>query len=252
MKVAGKVAVVTGAASGLGLATAQSLAAGGAQVALLDRDAAAATTAATEIGTAASGHGLDVTDAEAVAATIAAIESRWGAPHILVNAAGIAPGQKITDGTTPGSLEHFRQVVEVNLIGLYDVTRHCVTLMAQNPVEDGERGVVVNVSSGAAWQGQRGQAAYAASKAGVLGLTLPVARDVARFGVRVVAIAPGLFDTAMAQGLSDDLRRSLEATVLNPSRMGRPEEFAMLVQQIVQNPYLNATTLSLDGGVRMQ
>lgn len=251
MRIDGKVAVVTGAASGLGLATARSLVGAGARVALLDADADAVESAAADLGVAASGHGLDVTDPEAVATCVKLVESQWGAPSILVNAAGIAPGQKITNGKEPGSLDHFRRVVEVNLIGLYDVTRHCVTLMAQNPPEDGERGVVVNVSSGAAWQGQRGQAAYSASKAGVLGLTLPVARDLAPLGVRVVAVAPGLFDTGMVHGMTDELRQGLEAMVLNPSRMGRPDEFAMLVRQIVENPYLNATTLSLDGGVRM-
>lgn len=251
MHIEGRVALVTGAASGLGLASGEMLLEAGARVALLDRDVDAVSAAAQQWGSAAMACGVDVTDEQGVSGAFCSVVERWGAPSIVVNAAGVASAQRITDGRSAGSLDHFRQVVAVNLIGLYDVMRHCATLMAHNSPDEGERGVIVNVSSGAAWQGQKGQAAYAASKAGVLGLTLPVARDLADLGIRVVAVAPGLFDTAIAQGLPEAVRGSLEAMVLNPSRMGRPAEFAMLVRQIVENPYLNATTLSLDGGVRM-
>lgn len=251
MRVEGKIGVVTGAASGLGLAASERLLRAGARIALFDRDAEAVAAVADRWGAAALPCVVDVADTDSVHDAITTVRQQWGEIAILVNAAGLASAEKITDGTKAGSLEDFRRVVEVNLIGLYDVMRLCATSMTANEPEAGERGVIVNVSSGAAWQGQKGQSAYSASKAGVLGLTLPAARDLATFGVRVVAVAPGLFDTAMVSGMPHAVREKLGSMVLNPSRMGRPEEFAMLVEQIVENPYLNATTLNLDGGVRM-
>jgi NAD(P)-dependent dehydrogenase (short-subunit alcohol dehydrogenase family) len=205
---------------------------------------------ATQLGGALAAA-VDVADPASVEQAIGAVMARFGRIDVCVNAAGVATPGVITNGTAALALNEFRRVIEVNLIGLFDVMRHCVTAMAANEPIEGERGVVINVSSGAWNQGQRGQAAYAASKAGVVGLTLPAARDLARFGVRVVAVAPGLFETSMAAGLSEKVRTGLEQMILHPKRLGHPEEFAALVQHIVENPYFNATVISLDAGVRM-
>lgn len=251
MKLSGRVAVVTGAGSGLGRAAVERLAALGAQVALLDLDGSRLDGVAAAIGGGAIAVPADISDPVATAAAICTVIDAFGRIDICVNAAGIATPGVTTNGASPLPLETFRKVIEVNLIGLFDVMRHCATAMTRNDLVDGERGVIVNVSSGAWNQGQRGQAAYAASKAGVVGLTLPAARDLARFGIRVVAVAPGLFETAMASGLSEKVRSALEQTILHPKRLGQPEEFAALVQHIVENQYVNATTISLDAGVRM-
>lgn len=251
MQLSGRTVVITGAGSGLGRATAVRMAAQGARVALLDMDGAGLDALAKELGDAALAVPVDIVDPDATERAIRAVLEKFGRIDVCVNAAGIATPGVTTNGSTPLPLQDFRRVIEVNLIGLFDVMRHCATAMAANEPVEGERGVIVNVSSGAWNQGQRGQAAYAASKAGVVGLTLPVARDLARFGVRVVAVAPGLFETAMASGLSETVRAGLEQMILHPKRLGQPEEFAAMVQHIVENPYLNATTISLDAGVRM-
>lgn len=251
MKLSGHVAVITGAGSGLGRATAVRLAGEGSRVALLDLDPGRLEALATDLGDTAVAVPVDIADPEATERAIRTVLERFGRIDVCVNAAGIATPGVITNGTAPLPLENFRRVIEVNLIGLFDVMRHCVTAMTANAPVDGERGVVINVASGAWDQGQRGQAAYAASKAGVVGLTLPAARDLARFGVRVVAVAPGLFETSMASGLSEKVRAGLEQMILHPKRLGQPEEFAALVQHIVENPYFNATTINLDAGVRM-
>lgn len=252
MRIDGRTAVVTGAASGLGLATAESLIEAGACVGLIDHDEALLEAACERLGERAAALCADLAVEDDVQRAVAAVTERFDGPHILVNAAGVAPARRIVDRNGPMSLDEFRRVIDVNLVGTFDVMRWCAAAMVGNdPDDEGERGVVVNVSSGAAWQGQKGQAAYAASKAGVLGMTLPVARDLAGHGIRVLAVAPGLFDTAMASGLPEPVRESLEALALQPSRLGRPEEFAMLVRHIVENPYLNATTLSIDAGIRM-
>jgi 3-hydroxyacyl-CoA dehydrogenase/3-hydroxy-2-methylbutyryl-CoA dehydrogenase len=251
VELTGRTVVVTGAGSGLGRATAIRMAEEGARIALLDTDRQRLDRLAAEVGDNCLGVPVDVGDPEATAAAIGATLDAFGRIDVCVNAAGVATPGVITDGTEPLPLEQFRRVIEVNLIGVFDVMRHCVTAMACNEPVGGERGVVVNVSSGAWDQGQRGQAAYSASKAGVVGLTLPVARDLARHGVRVVAIAPGLFDTSMTSGLSDKVRAGLERMILHPQRLGRPEEFAALVQHVIENPYFNATTVHLDAGVRM-
>lgn len=247
----GRTAVITGAASGLGRATAELLAKHGASVALFDADAGGVEEVAGSLGTAALPVRVDVTDPEAIERGVGRTLEAFDAIHVCVNAAGVVTPGIITDGRTPLPLERFRRVIDINLVGLFDVMRHCVTAMCANDPVDGERGVVVNVSSGAADQGQRGQAAYAASKAAIIGMTLPTARDLAPYGVRVVSIAPGLFDTAMVGGLPLPLREDLAQRVLHPKRLGDPTEFAVLVRHIVENPYLNATTVNLDAGIRM-
>ena len=244
--------VVTGGASGLGRATVRAAVAGGARVAILDRNGAAAKAVADEVAGSALAVEVDVADPESVAAAMAAVDEAFGSVHVCVNAAGVPTGGKVVAEGKALPLEQFRSVIEVNLIGLFDVMRHCAERMVANePDAAGERGVIVNVSSGAAWQGQRGQAAYAASKAAVIGLTLPAARDLAEVGIRVVAIAPGLFETGMVGGVPEKLKDRLVGMILNPKRMGDPAEFAALVRHIVENPYLNATTISIDAGARM-
>ena len=254
MKIEGKVAVVTGAASGLGLASACALAEAGAHVVAIDLDEGRMgrlreSIAPDRLLTQAA----SVADESSVAAAIAAGVERFGSIHIVVNCAGVADAAKTVSKGVPFPLATWDKVIAVNLTGTFNVIRLAAARMVDNtPGEDGERGVIVNTSSGAAWQGQIGQAAYSASKAGVMGLTLPVARDLAPYGIRVVSIAPGLFDTAMVAGMPENVSRSIiDRMVLFPSRMGRADEFAALVRTIVENAYFNATTISLDAGARM-
>jgi NAD(P)-dependent dehydrogenase (short-subunit alcohol dehydrogenase family) len=252
VQISGSNAVVTGGGSGLGAATARRLAACGASVAVLDRDGVAAERVAATVPGRMFAVQVDVADESSVAAAFETITSRFGAVGILVSAAGVATAGKVVSGGKALPLETFRSVIDVNLVGLFDVLRRTAELMvAATPAGGGERGVIVNVSSGAAFQGQKGQAAYAASKAAVIGLMLPVARDLARHGVRVVSIAPGLFETGMSAGFTPELVAQLQAQILYPKRLGNSEEFADLVTHVVENRYLNATTLSIDAGVRM-
>lgn len=252
MQITGTIALVTGAASGLGAATARDLARAGARVALLDRDGDAARRAATGI----DGLGLtaDVTDATAIEAALDRACDHFGAvPRIVVNCAGIGTAGRILPRDGQLGLEAFARTIDVNLMGTYRVMAICARAMAQaDPLDaDGARGVIVNTAS-VAWQdGQVGQAAYAASKGGIASLTLPAARELARFGIRVMTIAPGLFETAMSAGLTPQMRRDLEQGIPFPPRMGRPEEYAMLVRQIVENPALNGEIIRLDGAVRL-
>jgi 3-hydroxyacyl-CoA dehydrogenase/3-hydroxy-2-methylbutyryl-CoA dehydrogenase len=247
-----RVAVVTGAGSGMGRATANDFAHRNARVAVLDLDATSADATAARIGDRAIGVTVDIADPNAVEHAFSLIDDAFGRVDVLVNAAGNpAPGKIISRGTAL-PLERFANVINVNLIGTFDVMRHAALRMSSNePDDEGERGVIINVASGAAWQGQSGQAAYAASKAGIIGMTLPVARDLAPFGIRVVDVAPGLFDTKMLAGLPDAAREGLTSMLLNPKRLGRPEEIADLMGHIVSNRYLNATTISIDAGSRM-
>ena len=245
-------ALVTGGASGLGFAAARALAASGGRVALLDLNAEAGAAAVAELGSAASFHRVDVTSESAVDASVAEAASRMGGLDVAVNCAGIGTPRRMLgkDGPMPG--DFFRKVVEINLVGTLLVTKAAAAAMQKNgPNADGERGVVVMTASVAAFDGQIGQVAYAASKSGIVGMTLPMARELASSGIRVVTIAPGIFLTPMLAGLPAEAQESLGKQVPFPSRLGRPEEYAKLVQQIVENPMLNGETIRLDGAIRM-
>ena len=247
-----QIAIVTGAGSGLGEAAARRLAAQGARVAVLDRSLEAAQAVAGDIGGLALG--ADVTDQAAVEAAFAEIQAQWGAaPRIALNCAGVGTAGRILPRDGDLNIEAFERTVRINLIGTYIVMAHAARGMAaQSPLDaDGARGVIINTASIAYQDGQIGQAAYAASKGGVAAMTLPAARELARSGIRVMTIAPGLFETAMAAGLTPEFRVSLEASLPFPSRMGVPDEFAMLVQQIVENPILNGEVIRIDSAVRM-
>lgn len=254
---ASTVAIVTGGASGLGAATARSLAAAGAKVAVLDLNAEAGERIAREIGGVFAR--CDVTDEASVDEAIATARQAHGPERVLVNCAGVATGKRIfrvdreTGERTAHDTASFARTVEINLIGTFRMTaKSAVSMAGLDPVgADGERGVIVCTASVAAEDGQVGQAAYAASKAGVQGMTLPVARDLAQSGIRVVTILPGLFETPMFDGLPDEARQSLAATVPFPSRLGHPEEYAALVQQICENPMLNGVSIRLDGAIRL-
>jgi NAD(P)-dependent dehydrogenase (short-subunit alcohol dehydrogenase family) len=243
-------ALVTGGGSGLGAATARRLAAGGAKVAVLDVDVARAEAVAAEIGGLAVG--CDVADAAAAEAAIAAAGARHGPARILVNCAGIGPAKRIVgrDGAMP--LDDFERVVRVNLVGTFNMLRLAAAAMTPlAPLDDGERGIAVLTASIAAFEGQIGQAAYSASKGGVVGLTLPAARELAHFGVRVMAIAPGLFRTPLLESLPDAVQTGLGQTIPFPRRLGEPAEFAELVVACVTNRALNGEVIRLDGALRM-
>lgn len=243
-------ALVTGGGSGLGAATARQLAAAGAQVAILDIDRAAAEQVAGEIG--ALPVTCDVTSADSAEAAVAAARDAHGPARVLVTCAGIAPPGKIVDRDGPMDLDAFAKVVQVNLIGTFNLLRLAAAEMQTlSSLDDGERGVIVCTASIAAMEGQVGQSAYAASKAGVTGLTLPAARELARHGIRVVSIAPGLFATPMLLGLPQEVQDRLSGQIPFPSRLGQPAEFARLVLHICDNTMLNGETIRLDGALRM-
>ena len=250
MDIEGVGAIVTGGASGLGEATARRLAAAGARVTLFDLDEERGNAVANDISGAFTA--LDVTNEPAVTSALDQAEAFSGPQRILVNCAGIAPPAKAVDRDgSPLSLKKFAKVIEVNLIGSFNIaSKFAARLQAAKPMGE-ERGVIVNTASVAAFEGQIGQPAYAASKAGVAGMTLPLAREFARSGIRVVAIAPGLFLTPMLEGLPEEAQASLGAQVPFPSRLGHPDEFAQLVESIVLNPMLNGEVIRLDGAIRM-
>ncbi len=252
MRIEGKAALVTGAGSGLGAATARMLAGRGARVALLDMDLDAARAEAAAIGGLAIA--CDVTDAGQAEQAVATARAEHGIASLLVNCAGIAPAGRVVGRDGPMALEDFVKVIQVNLVGTFNVLRLAAAGMITAEPEDdtGERGVIVNTASVSAFEGQIGQAAYSASKAGVAGMTLPIARELARFGVRVMTIAPGLMSTPMLHGMPQAVQDSLGAQVPFPSRLGRPEEYASLVAHIVDNPMLNGEVIRLDGAIRMQ
>ncbi|MEM7546975.1 MAG: SDR family NAD(P)-dependent oxidoreductase [Pseudomonadota bacterium] len=252
MDMQGIAAVVTGGASGLGEATARMLAAGGARVTLFDMNAEPGEAVAAEIGGAFAK--VDVSDPASVAAGFETARAAHGQERVLVNCAGIAPASKtVTREGDPHDAAIYAKVVQVNLIGTFNCCAAAAAGMAAtDPADDeGERGVMINTASVAAFDGQIGQVAYASSKAGVVGLTLPMARDLARSGIRVMAIAPGLFLTPMLKGLPEEAQRSLGAQVPFPSRLGEPSEYARLVESIVANPMLNGEVIRLDGAIRM-
>jgi NAD(P)-dependent dehydrogenase (short-subunit alcohol dehydrogenase family) len=250
MDARGAGALVAGGASGLGAATARALAAGGARVTIADLDPERGEALASEIG--ASFVSANVTDAAAVEAAVARAAEAEGGLRVSVCCAGIGWAERLARARGPHQLDYFANVVKVNLIGTFNVLRLAAQAMLENePNDDGERGVCVNTASIAAFDGQIGQVAYAASKGGVVGMTLPAARDVASQGIRVVTIAPGLFDTPLLAALPENAREALGAGIPFPSRLGRTEEYASLVGQIVANPMLNGETIRLDGALRM-
>lgn len=252
MKLPDAVALVTGGASGLGAASVRALLERGGRVAILDRPDSPGNELANELGAGAIFAPADVADAEQVAGAVRQTVAAFGGIHILVNCAGTGSAIKLTGKQGPMPLEVFEMVIKINLIGTFNVARLAATEMLNNsPNTDGERGVIINTASLAAFDGQAGQVAYSASKAGVAGMTLPIARDLARDGIRCVTIAPGTFDTPLLAMMPDEQRRLLAAQAPFPSRLGRPSEFAALVCHIVDNAMLNGETIRLDGALRM-
>jgi NAD(P)-dependent dehydrogenase (short-subunit alcohol dehydrogenase family) len=252
MQIADRAFLVTGAASGLGAAVARMVVAGGGKVMLLDLNSDAGNTLAEELGSAARFQSTDVTKEADGQAAIAAAVQAFGRIDGLVNCAGVAPGEKVIGRDAPHRLESFAKTVAINLVGTFNMIRLAADVMSkQDAGADGERGVIVNTASIAAFDGQIGQAAYAASKSGVVGLTLPVARELARYGIRVVTIAPGIFGTPMMSAMPQEVQDSLGKNVPFPPRLGRPEEFAMLVRHIAENIMLNGEVIRLDGALRM-
>lgn len=252
MKIAEATALVTGGASGLGAATARRLAANGAFVVIADLNAAAGAALASELGERAQFVEANVTDSGSLEQAVQAAASRGGGIRILVNCAGIGIAERVIGKDGPHDLNHFNTVIQINLIGTFNALRLAAAAMSTNePDDEGERGVIINTASVAAFEGQIGQAAYSASKGGIVGLTLPAARELARYGIRVVTIAPGIFDTPLLAALPEPARISLGQQVPFPSRLGRPEEYAALAQHIIENSMLNGETIRLDGAIRM-
>jgi len=251
MRINQTAAIITGGASGLGEACARKFRDCGAKVVIFDHDAARGKQVATEIG--AGFANVDVTDEVSVAAGIKLAVETMGKINACINCAGIATGEKTVGRDGPHALDSFQRTIDINLIGTFNVLRLAAAQMAGNaPDESGERGVIINTASIAAFDGQMGQAAYAASKAAIAGLSLPVSRDLARNLIRVMAIAPGIFMTPMLQGLSAEIIDTLAANVTFPKRLGKPEEFASLAGFIIENSYLNGEVIRIDGGLRMR
>ena len=252
MEITGKSFIVTGAASGLGEATARMIVSRGGSVVIADINPKGAEVAAQLGHNNAVFVATDVTQESDGVRAIETAKAHFGDVHGLVNCAGVAPGERIVGRNGPHALETFARAISINLVGTFNMLRLAAAAMTTNsPMADGERGIIVNTASVAAFEGQIGQAAYAASKAGVAGLTLPAARELARFGIRVVTIAPGLFMTPMMSGFSTEVQQSLADTTLFPKRLGKPEEFAELVAAIIAQPMLNGETIRLDGALRM-
>jgi len=252
VEIRGSTFIVTGGASGLGEATARMLVAGGGHVVIADLKDEEGGALAAELGKSARYVRTDVVDEAAGARAVAAAVESFGSLQGLVNCAGIVHGEKVVGKEAPHALATFARAVNINLVGSFNMTRLAAQAMAQGTANaEGERGVIVYTASVAAFDGQIGQAAYAASKAGLVGMTLPVARELARFGIRVMTIAPGIFETPMMGAIPPDIAASLGRMVPFPPRLGRPAEFASLVREIVANPMLNGETIRLDGAIRM-
>lgn len=250
MQIDGQTAIVTGGASGLGFATAQALVARGARVAIFDVNASAVESASQELGT--TGHPCDVTDPRAVEAALAAVTDTIGAPRICISCAGIGPARRILGRDGPMSLDEFARVVQINLIGTFNMMRLAAAQMtALPPLSTQERGVFINTASIAAYDGQIGQSAYAASKGGVASMTLPAAREFARHAIRVLAIAPGIFLTPMLRALPESVQQSLAQAIPFPQRLGDPAEFAALAVHMIENAMLNGEVVRLDGAIRL-
>ncbi len=251
MKISGHSAIVTGGASGLGAATAEAIAGAGGKVALFDMNAEKGEALAKKLGGVFCN--VNVADEASVSAGVDKTVAAIGAPRILVNCAGVAIGEKTVGKNGPHKLDSYRRVIEINLIGTFN----CIRLVAAkmeglDPLDDGERGVIINTASVAAFDGQIGQAAYSASKAGVVGMTLPIARDLMNIGVRCNTIAPGIFWTPMMAGMDQKVQDALAAMVPFPKRLGKPEEYASLALEIIRNVMMNGETIRLDGAIRMQ
>lgn len=252
MQIKDKVFLVTGAGSGLGAATARNLAEGGAKVVLLDLNREAGEKVAAELGANARFVETDVASESSAVNAVQAAISAFGAIHGLVNCAGVAPAEKVVGKEGPHKLESFTRTININLIGTFNMLRLVADAMLKNaPDEGGERGVIVNTASVAAFEGQLGQAAYAASKGAIVALTLPVAREFARSGIRCLTIAPGIMETPMLLGMPAEVQESLNKMVPFPTRMGKPSEYAALVRHIAENSYLNGEVIRLDGAIRM-
>ena len=252
MNIDGKVALITGGASGLGLATTNALVESGASVVIVDLDSSDGEVVAKELGDKVRFAPADVTNEEEVQRAVSTAVEAFGGVHICVNCAGVGfPGRVLTRDGSANDLERFEFVVRVNLIGSFNVLRLVAAQMASQEPDGEERGVVVNTASIAAFDGQIGQAAYSASKGGIVGMTLPLARDLASKQIRVMTVAPGTFDTPMLAGLPEEARTKLADGIPHPHRLGRPEEFGALVKHIVENPALNGEVIRLDGALRM-
>ena len=252
MHIENKVFIVTGGASGLGAASAQKLVEAGAKVMLVDLNADAVAAQALKLGDQALSVVADISQADAAQAAVEATLAAFGCVNGLVNCAGIVRGEKILGKNGPHALESFTQVINVNLIGSFNMVRLAAAAIAESiPDANGERGVIINTASVAAFDGQIGQAAYAASKGAIASLTLPAARELARFGIRVMTIAPGIFETPMMAGMTPEVRDSLAAGVPFPPRLGKPDEYAALVLHIIENSMLNGEVIRLDGALRM-
>ncbi len=253
MKIPGKTFLITGGSSGLGAGCARRLVGLDGRVVIVDLNAEAGEQLAVELGDNALFVQADVTSEADVSTAVAAAQDQFGALNGVINCAGVAIAAKVLnrDGSSH-DLDWFNKVIQVNLIGTFNVIRLAAPAIAEaDPNDEGERGVIINTASVAAYDGQIGQAAYSASKGGIVGMTLPIARELARYGIRVVTIAPGIFETPMLAGLPEKTRLSLGQQVPFPSRLGRPAEYAMLAQQIIENPMLNGETIRLDGAIRM-
>jgi len=252
MDLRNKSVLVSGGASGLGAACVRLLTQAGAKATILDLNGEAGAALIKEVGTAARYVQANVTQEEDIQVAIKEAVDQFGALHIAINCAGIGTAEKTLGKRGPASLEAFTRVISINLIGTFNVIRLAAAAMAENaPNEEGERGVIINTASVAAFDGQIGQAAYSASKGGIVGMTLPIARDLASYGIRVMTIAPGIFDTPLLGGLPEAARISLGQQVPFPSRLGRPDEYAALAKHIIENAMLNGEVIRLDGGIRM-